>query len=375
VTKRANGEGTIWRKPDGRWCGAIYASTNQGTRKRVYVYAKTQAAVREKLTAVVRDLDRGATVSVENWTVDAYLQHWLDNIVRPNRAPKTYQGYELAVRRHIVPTLGRKRLKLLSVTDVRRLVQQLTDAGFGARMVQFVHAVLRNALENAVREELVVRNVARLVQVKTPTYEVGRGLTTGQARTLLAAAHGERLRCLFVLAVYLGLRRGELLGLRWVDVDLEQQRLQVTQSLQRVDGKLRFLPPKTRHSMRTVPLPAPCVDALREHRVRQGCEKLAAGSKWHDAQLVFTTTVGTPIEPDNLRRSWERIRGATGEPPVRFHDLRHTCVSLLLDAGVPPHVVREIVGHSSIDVTMTIYAHASLEEKRTAMRKLGDRLA
>ncbi len=171
------------------------------------------------------------------------------------------------MRRHILPSLGRKRLKNLSVADVRGLVLMLTDRGPRTRMVQFVHAVLRNALESAVREEAIPRNVARLVQVQTPTYEVGRGLTTEQARALLYAAEDERLAALYVLAVYLGLRRGEVLGLRWVDVDLDEERLQVVQTLQRIDGALRFLPPKSRHSRRTVPLPAPCVEALRRHRV------------------------------------------------------------------------------------------------------------
>ena len=201
-----------------------------------------------------------------------------------------------------MPALGRKRLKQLSVTDVRRLVEGLTRDGLATRMVQYVHAVLRNALENAVREELVARNVARLVQVKTPTYDVGRGMAVAQTRELLAVACAERLHALYVLAVYLGLRWGEVLGLVWSDVDLDEGRLQVTRTLQRVDGALRFVPAKTRHSRRTVPLPGPCVQALRDHRVRQDRERLAAGPKWNDLHgLVFTTTVGTPIEPDNLR--------------------------------------------------------------------------
>ncbi|MDX6367122.1 MAG: hypothetical protein QOK30_2198, partial [Nocardioidaceae bacterium] len=263
----------------------------------------------------------------------------------------------------------------LSVTDVRTFVEILNEKGLGARMVQYVHAVLRNALESALRDELVARNVAKLVKVKTPTYDVGRGLTIEQARGLLQAARGDRLQALYVLAVYLGLRRAEVLGLRWSDVDLEAETLQVAQTLQRVGGELRFLPPKTRHSKRTVPLPTPCVEALRSHRVAQDCERLARGQDWSDHGLVFTTCVGTPIEPDNLRRSWYKLRESAGQPSLRFHDLRHTCVSLLLDDGAPPHVVREIVGHSAIDVTMTIYAHASLQEKRKALEALGSRLA
>lgn len=170
------------------------------------------------------------------------------------------------------------------------------------------------------RDEMVVRNVAKLVQAKTPRYEVGRGLSVDQARTLLRFSQPDRLYALYVLAVYLGLRRGELLGLRWPRVDLDQEFLQVTHTLQRVDGELRFRPPKTRHSGRTIPLPRPCVEALRAHRVAQGKERLAAGPRWVDEGMVFATTVGTPIEPDNLSRSWYAVRKLLGDPPPRFHD-------------------------------------------------------
>lgn len=375
MTRRANGEGTIWKRTDGRWCGATYAQTTKGTRKRVYVYGKTRAVAREKLTALQRDLDRGVRVPAESWSIEAYLKHWLEEVVRPNKAPKTYQGYELVARLHIVPALGRKRLRNLSVSDVRTFVASLETGGMGTRRVQEAHAVLRNALQSAMRDELVVRNVAKLVQVRTPRYEVGRGLSVEQARTLLRETKPDRLHALYVLAVYLGLRRGELLGLQWSDVDLEEESLQVVRTLQRVDGELRFQPPKTRTSRRTVPLPAPCVEALKAHRVAQGKERLAAGPKWCDENMVFATTIGTPIEPDNLSRSWYAVRTVLGEPPPRFHDMRHTCVSLLLAEGAPPHIVQQIVGHSAIDVTMSIYAHASLEEKRTALRRLGERLA
>jgi integrase len=375
MSRRANGEGSIWRRKDGRWVGATYAATNTGGRKRVHVYGNTRAQAREKLTELQRELDRGVRVPVENWTVREYLEHWLADVVKPNRAPKTYQGYELVVRRHIAPRIGRKKLRTLAVTDVRGMVQDLQGTDMGCRGVQFVHAVLRAGLQNAMRDELVTRNVAKLVQVPTPRYEVGRGLTPEQARTLIEAAKADRLSALYVVAVYLGLRRGELLGLQWEHVDLDEETLQVVQTLQRVDGQLQLLPPKTRTSRRTIPLPSPVVEALRSHKVAQGKERLAAGARWVDTKMVFSTIVGTPIEPDNLSRSWYQVRKVLDAPLPRFHDLRHTCVTLLLTEGVAPHIVQQIVGHSGIDVTMTIYAHTSLDEKRKALRLLGERLA
>jgi integrase len=174
--------------------------------------------------------------------------------------------------------------------------------------------------------------------------------------------------------LYLGLRRGELLGLRWEDIDLERGVLEVRRSLQRVGGRRQPVTPKTRTSRRTIPLLGICIDALRQQAERQDRDRELAGSEWADSGYVFTTTTGTPVEPDNLRRSWYPIREAAGLGPIRFHDLRHSCVTLLLDLGTAPHIVRDIVGHSDIDVTMTIYAHASLDEKRAALRRLDERL-
>src|ERR1017187_2992523 len=189
---------------------------------------------------------------------------------------------------------------------------------------------------------------------------------------LFSTAH--RLYALYVLALCLGLRRGELLGLHWTDIDLDGEKLEVINTLQRVGGELRFVPPKTEDSARTVPLPQFCVTALREHRKRQFAERFSAWPDWNDHGLVFPSRLGTPMETDNLRRSWTTIRHAADLDAMRFQDLRHTCVTLLLDLGVPPHIVRDIVGHSNIEVTMTIYAHVSLDDKREALGKLGDAL-
>jgi integrase len=215
-------------------------------------------------------------------------------------------------------------------------------------MVQWIHAVLRNALESAVREEIITRNAAKLVRVPAPRYKINRGLyrPTGQGNTQ-SRRGAPAIRALRPGAVPWPASR-ELLGLRWQDVDLDGAKLEVVQTLQRVGGSLRLVPPKTDDSARTVPLPPVCVDALREHRMRQFAGRSEAWPDWEDHGLVFASRRGTPIEPDNLRRSWSEIRERAGLGPTRFHDLRHTCVTLLLDLGTPPHVVQEIVGHSAI---------------------------
>ena len=316
MNRRTNGEGSVYRRQDGRWVGATFAHRNAGGRKRVYVYGRPRAEAREKLALLERDLDSGVRVSVENWNVQGYLEHWLETIVRPARAPKTYQGYELAVRLHIAPRIGKQGLRSLTVRDVRVMCQDLGAEVLQRRGVQFVHAVLRAGLQSAMRDELVSRNVAKLVQVPAPVYEVGHGLAPERARQLLTAAKSDRLFALYVMAVYLGLRRGELLGLQWQQVDLEAETLQIVQTLQRVGGQLQLLPPKTRSSRRTVPLPLPVVDALRSHRLAQSKERLAAGSHWTDTGMVFASRVGTPrpahLSPAQLRPGLPGLLGRAG---------------------------------------------------------------
>ncbi|WP_018653808.1 tyrosine-type recombinase/integrase [Actinomadura flavalba] len=426
--RRANGEGTIVQRKDGRYEAKVFVPTTAGTIKRVSVYGRTREECHAKYVKLKAQADDGVPVASESWTVEQYLAYWLENVVRVERRPKTVQGYESVVRLHLVPGLGKKRIGALTARDVRTFITRVRDtcqccrhgwdasrekpqccarkggeccaSRLSARMVQLVLAVLRNALQSAVREEILPRNVARLVAVTSPKYRVNRGLSVDQAREILKAARDERLYALYVLALCLGLRRGELLGLRWDDITLtpcracggeggkpngddcqtcaatgiENAKLEVVQTLQRVGGELRFVPPKTDDSTRTIPLPDLCVSALCEHRVKQDAESADAWPHWQENGLVFPSRLGTPMEPDNLRRSWSRIRQAAGLGSLRLHDMRHTCVSLLLDLGVPPHVVREIVGHSDIEVTMTIYAHAALDERRAALRKLGDAL-
>jgi hypothetical protein len=237
--KRANGEGTIYQRKDGRYEGAAFVPTTAGTVKRVRVYGRTHDDVRRQLTRLLEQADQGIPVAAENWTVARYLAYWLEHVVKPERKPRTYQGYEGVVRLYLIPELGNKRLAKLAARDVRVLITRLRAqclcckhgidaarneprccARHGAdccgsrlsiRMVQSVHAVLRNALESAVREEVIPRNVAKLVRISAPKYTVNRGLSVAQARQVLRTARGERLYALYVLALCLGLRRGELL--------------------------------------------------------------------------------------------------------------------------------------------------------------------
>ncbi|MGH9117238.1 MAG: tyrosine-type recombinase/integrase [Acidimicrobiales bacterium] len=357
MPRRANGEGSIFQRKDGLWAGEAFVLLPNGGRSRRTVYGRTRAQVHAQVMNLVAQTQRGVVAPNAKLTVGQYLDAWLREVARRTVRPRTYQNYELMVRRHLVPDLGRRRLDQLAAADVRRLLNAKTDEGFAPATVRHIHATLRAALEQAVRDDLLQRNVARLVRGPKVSQEPIRPLDVGEARLLLKTAQRDRLYALWAVGLGVGLRKGEALGLAWEHVDLDDGWLRVSLSLQRIDGRLRLDEPKSRRSRRTVPLPPMCVEALRAHARRQADERRSAGDYWTDSGLVFTTTIGTPIDPRNVNRWFAALCERAGVRRIRPHDMRHTCASLLLAQGVSPRVVMEILGHSQISVTMNLYAH------------------
>jgi integrase len=223
--------------------------------------------------------------------------------------------------------------------------------------LRHVYKLVANALGDAYRMELVTRNVA--TQVKAPQIDRQRrvGLDVAEANRLFDVINGERLQALYVLALTTGLRRGELLALRWDDIDLRSRQLRVCRAMQRIDGKLQIVEPKTSSSRRTVVLPRLAVRHLQEHKKRQHAERKALGAGWREHGLVFASSIGTPVEPRNVNRRWDELRQRAGLDWLRLHDLRHGCATLLLAKGVPDRVIMEVLGHAEIGVTMNTYAH------------------
>jgi integrase len=268
--------------------------------------------------------------------------------------------------KHLIPNLDRVPLEKLSPEHVQALLRAKTDEGLAPRTVHHLRALLRIALNRAMRWGLVVRNVAALADSpRIERFDV-RMLAPAEAKQLLAAAEDDRLSALYSVALALGLRQGEALGLSWEDVDFEYRRLFVRHGLQRVDGELRLVEPKTRQSRRTVAMPTVVIDALLHHKAGQSQERLLAGTRWRETGLVFTSTIGTPIEVGNLRRSFRRLLDKACLPRMRFHDLRHSCASLLLVQGVSARVVMETLGHANISITMDTYTHVMPELQRQA---------
>lgn len=371
-SRRGQGEGSIFKRSDGRWCAVVDLGWENGKRKRKSFYGETRKDVADALTKGLMEKAQGLPVAIERQTIGHFLEDWLEQSVRPRVSPRTFESWRLIVRRHIVPALGSISLQKLAPQNVRALLNSKLDEGLSAQTVRHIRTVLRRALGEAVKFGLVVRNSAALVDgPRIPHHEI-HPLTIDEARSFLDAAQGERLEALYSVALALGVRRGEALGLRWQDVDLDQRALTVNQTVQRVGGKLRFLEPKTERSRRTISIPDTVVSALRTHRTHQLEERLAAGRRWQDLGLVFATRVGTPLEPRNVHRDFKRILAKAEVPDQRFHDLRHAAASLLLAQGISPRVVMELLGHSRIGITMDTYSHVIPSLMREAADKMDE---
>jgi integrase len=282
----------------------------------------------------------------------------------------------MIVRKHLVPALGDYRLSKLTPDAVQAYMNRKLEDGLSPRTVEYQHSVLRRALGQAHRWDIVGRNVATLVsppRVKRPEL---RPLTPAQARTLLDRVKGDRLEGLINVALALGLRQSEALGLNWSDVDLDGGWLSVRRTLQRYGGEYHLDETKTDRSTRTISVPAPLVDVLAVHRKRQLQERLIAGPAWSDDawDLVFTTPDGRPMRGSSVTRRFQVILAEAGLPRHTFHGLRHACASFLLAYQVPMRVVMEILGHSQIQVTANVYSHVLPELQRDATDRITEAL-
>ena len=298
--------------------------------------------------------------------MDQYLERWLRECKRSTVRPSTWFQYAGMMRNHVSPRIGGVRLQSLRPAHVQRLLSGMEGAGASPRLRQLVRTVLRAALEHAVRLGEIPRNPADLVDAPRVPRKEMRWLDGEQAVRLLDEARGDRLEALYVLAVSTGLRQGELLGLRWGDVDLQGGWLAVQRQLSDLRGKLELTEPKTSRSRRTVALPKVAAEALRRHKGRLGAVP-------HPTALVFTDARGGPIRRQNLlRRSFRPLLARAGLPRIRFHDLRHTAATLLLGQGVHVKVVQEQLGHSQISVTLDTYSHVLAPMRRDAASRMDE---
>jgi integrase len=354
MARRGRGEGTVYRRADGRSEAAFGID---GRRQR-YV-GRSQREVRVKLLAARRALEQGIVLTGSSQRLEEYLTRWLEDSVRPSVRWTTHRAYSLCVRR-LFPLIGHLRLTTLTPQVVQAAYAALLHKGLSRRSVEQTHTVLHRALRQAVLWGLMLRNPTEAVTVPRPTQREMHTMSEGEVGRLFEATRGHRLHALWVLLATTGLRLGEARGLLWSDIDFANGRLVVNRALQHQTGQgYVFVEPKTARSRRTVYLAPGTLSALSEHRRRQVEDQLATGPEWKNTGLVFTTPMGRPVDGTWAIKWFHRVLDQAGLPRIRIHDLRHTAATHLLRRGVHPKVVQELLGHSTISLTLDTYSHVA----------------
>jgi integrase len=381
VKRRGNNEGSITRRKDGRYVARITIGRDPATGKlkRAHFYGKTRQEAAEQLARALSDLGRGTFVAPHKLSVGEWLNTWLQEYKKPSIRPVTYDSYTTMIRYHLKPALGHIPLRDPRPDQVQRFYNQKQDDGLSPRTIRYIHTILHGALKQAMKNQFVVRNVSEATTLPSGKARKMRPLALDEVTQFLSTIKTDKLFPAIFLELGTGVRRGELLGLRWRDLDLDAGVLHVRQTLVRVrnhgavegDRKTRliFQEPKTEHSRRTIPIPTDIVEELKRHKARQAQEKLLLGEAYTDHGLAFCQPTGQPIDPRNFTRFFERLLRQAGLPRIRFHDGRHTFATLMLELGEAPKTVQTMLGHTKITTTLDIYSHVSLDlEKKAAAR-------
>jgi integrase len=367
--RATNREGSLYKRAsDGRWIGAVLLGYDEeGHLRRKTVSGKTREETAKKLRALHHNIDEGLPPPDDKIMVGQLLDSWLADVVPLRVAPGTLANYSSLVKHHIKPAFGRKRLSRLLPDDVQRFITSKLNEGLSTRTVRHLRGVLVQALEHAVRQGRVARNVAVLTDGPRLKQRDGRTMTVDEAKKLLKVARGDRLEALYPLMLATGIPPGEAFGLPWTHVDLKSGQITVRQALSRQPGGNVIGDGKTgTKGWRTIKLPSPVVEALKSHLRRQRRERKEMGEAWQDHGLVFCTPIGTPLDPDNHRRAFTALTERAGIGRWHPHELRHSATSIMLAQGVPIDVVSKILGHTSIRITADVYGHILEPQKNAA---------
>jgi integrase len=370
MSRRGHGEGSIYLRSDGRWAASI--SLEGGKRKTFY--GKTRKEVQEQLKTALYDQQKGMLATGPQQTVEQFCSQWLEAHKATIRI-RSYERYEELMRLHIIPALGHHQLQKLTAQQIQSFYTKKLNDGLSPTTVNGLHAILHKALDDAVRLGVLARNVCDAVSSPRRAHYEIQPLSMEQSQQLLAAAKGHNMEALFVLALTTGMRRGEILALKWQDIDFAHNMLQVRRIFTRRPGN-RYIEaePKTEKSRRSIMLAPLMVDLLKQHQARQVETKQQAGASWQERGLVFCTSLGTPLNPSKVIDRFKTLLKKANLPAIRFHDLRHSAATILLSMSVHPKVVQELLGHNQISMTMDIYSHVLPTMQKDAVNKLNDAL-
>ena len=377
--KRANGEGSIRKRKDGRWEGRYTAGHDPETGKAIYknVLGRSQAEVKEKLKQAIEETQALDVTKAGKYTVGEWMEVWFQDYAKIKVRPSSHQTYQGYIHNHIRPNIGDIPLEKLTSLDLQKfykklLVQGRVDRveakgqpkGLSAKTVRNIHQILSSALKLAQEQRLILTNPAEGCALPRVEHQEMKTLTTVQLASFFREARESGVFELYYLELATGLRRGELLGLKWEDVDLERGDLRVRRQVSRINGEVVEAPLKTKNAYRTLPLAEDTVSVLREQRKKVG------NSPW-----VFPSPDGGPISPDSVLHMLHRVLKRAGLPKVRFHDLRHTFATLALQNGVDVKTVSGMLGHFSAGFTLDTYAHITSAAQRQAAQTMGSVLA
>ncbi|OUN18720.1 site-specific integrase [Pseudoflavonifractor sp. An85] len=377
--KRANGEGSIRKRKDGRWEGRYTAGHDPETGKAIYknVLGRSQAEVKEKLKQAIGEIQALDITKAGKYTVGEWMEVWFQDYAKIKVRPSSHQTYQGYIHNHIRPNIGEIPLEKLTSLDLQKFYKKLLTTGrvdrleakgqpkgLSAKTVRNIHQILSSALKLAQEQRLILTNPAEGCALPRVEHQEMKTLTTVQLASFFQEARESGVFELYYLELATGLRRGELLGLKWEDVDLERGDLRVRRQVSRINGEVVEAPLKTKNAYRTLPLAEDTVSVLKEQRKKVG------NSPW-----VFPSPNGGPISPDSVLHMLHRVLKRAGLPKVRFHDLRHTFATLALQNGVDVKTVSGMLGHFSAGFTLDTYAHITSAAQRQAVQTMGNVLA
>lgn len=371
--KNGNGEGTISKRKDGRWESRLtHGKRADGRPRRITLYGKTRKDVADQLNEMLNAQNKGVLVAPDQLTFAVYLQKWLAGKQAAGRRESTIAGYTNMVEKHLSPFIGDLRVQKLEPLHLETLYGQLRAKGLGPRMVQLSHVILYNVLKQAKRDGIVFRNVAEQVERPAVTPYEAAIWTGEQVVAFLTGIREHRWFLFYYFSVTTGMRRGELLGLQWQDIDFEESRLSIRRNLTTAGRKVVMSEPKTRSGRRMLYLTTEALDLLKVHREAQDARSSKLGEKWPGNGHVFVTQIGTTIRPIKMSREFDQLGKKMGMPRIRLHDLRHTNASLASRQGMPIKLLSERLGHSTPGFTAKTYQHLYDDQHREAAMTLAE---
>jgi integrase len=365
MAKRGQNEGSIFKRADGRWCAQVNLGYEDGKRKRKYLYGSTRKEVQERLTKTLRDMQQGLPVRTGQVTVATLLTRWLEDVVKPTLDMTTYLTYRQRANSHLVPILGHFRLERLSVQDVQRFIARQSAKGLARNTIDGQITTLKGALSYALHDNLVARNVATLVDLPPVDEEEKAALSPDEARRFLAAARGDRLENLFWLFLTTGLRLSEARGLMWDDINWDEGTLAVRRQIQQYEGANHISKPKSATGTRIIPLAPIAIAALRRQQALIAEDRHKVGMRWQEWNLIFPSRVGKPFGDSTLKSTMDRILTRAEMPHYSPHQLRHSAATFMAAANVNPKIAMDVLGHSTVEMTMKRYQHVTASMRRT----------